>query len=516
MWRVAKLNPKSEMAGMLRFDVHPDASSTADVSLEGAYAFGQDGIPIRADLAADDGQLLCVKRVPGACGVGLVWPAGEVGRFLLPTTRLPERREPYALRVELARAQMARVAQKREEWGLFDYGGAAELNEQFAAVRGQFLAALTAADPAEAARRADRALRDGLALGERMALFHADILLARRKERAAQTFGCTADLSAYADAYLQRLFGCADFVHVPTPWKRIEPKEGTHEWEAIDRWMNTARRRRKGVTAGPLLSFEPAQLPEQLYLWEHDYDALRDVIYEHIQRVVHRYDRHVQVWNVVSGIHAHNNFNLTFEQLMELTRMSCRLVKTLAPQAKILIELAMPFGEFYARNQRTIPPLLYADMAVQSGVRFDAFGLPLCMGVGEDGLYVRDLLQISALLDEFVSLGKPVHVTACQVPSDVGPDAHDAWGGQKDPDQAGRWHGPWSERLQAEWLQAVCRIALSKPFVESVCWRDLADGQAHYLPHGGLCRRDLEPKAAYTELRNFRAALRGGRRGKSS
>ena len=31
---------------------------------------------------------------------------------------------PYILNVELARAQLMRIAQKREDWGLFDYPGA--------------------------------------------------------------------------------------------------------------------------------------------------------------------------------------------------------------------------------------------------------------------------------------------------------------------------------------------------------------------------------------------------------
>jgi hypothetical protein len=259
-----------------------------------------------------------------------------------------------------------------------------------------------------------------------------------------------------------------------------------------------------------LLSFEPANLPEWLYIWEHDYETVRDLIYEHIQRVVRRYQRQVAVWKVVSGVHAFNSFNLNFEQLMELTRMCCLLAKKLAPHSQVLIELVMPWGEYYARNQRTIPPMLYADMAVQSGVKFDAFGVQFLMGVPVDGHYVRDLLQVSSLLDEFVGFGKAVHVTSCEVPSDVIPDAWDAWGGKAQVPEGGKWHGPWSPRLQAEWLQAFYRVGISKPFVESICWRDLADYEGHFIPHGGLCRNDLSPKLAYRELRNFRASLAAG------
>lgn len=495
---------------MLRFDVYRNSGAAGDVDLAGAYVFGQDGVPIRADLTTSPSQITCTKRAAGACGLTLLWDAGPAGRYLLPTTRLPDRAQPYNLNVELARARILHLVQKREDWGLFDFADAAALNEQFHQARGKFIEALKADDPVAAAALADEALAAAITLGEKMALFHAGIFLGRRKVAAAaakHSLGCVVDLLSYEEGYTQRLRDGFDFISIPMPWKHTEPTEGEHQYDQIDSWVNWAAGAGKPVSAGPLLSFDPMAVPEWLYIWENDYEALRDLVYEHIQQVVSRYKTKVHVWNVVSGLHAHNTFNLSFEQLMELTRMSCLLVKKLAPRSRVMIELVCPWGEYYAQNQRTIPPLLYADMAIQSGVKFDAFGVRVCMGAPVEGLYVRDLLQVSSLLDEFVGFGKSVHVTACQVPSDVSPDAWDAWEGKSPASDAGQWHMPWSQRLQAEWLQAFCRISISKPFVESLCWRDLADYEGHFIPHGGLCRNDLEPKAAYNELRNFKAYL---------
>ncbi len=497
---------------MLRFDAFQNGEPAKDIDLSGAYLFGQDGIPLRADLAAAHGQISCIKRVPGASGLALLWLAGQAGRFLLPTCRLPEREEPYNLNVELARAQMMRIAQKREDWGLFDYADAAALNKECDTVRAKFTEALKAADdPAAAAALGDEALTAGLNLGEQIALYHAEIFINRRRAVGGAalrtTFGCTAVLDDINEPSQERLRETFDFIAVPTPWKHIEPKERLYEHSHIDAWVTWAGKHRKLVHAGPLLSFEPAQIPDWMYLWEHDYEALRDMVYEHVQRTVKRYERAVHYWKVVSGVHAFNNFNLTFEQLMELTRMTCQLVKKIAPRSQAVIELVMPWSEYYARNQKSIPPLLYADMAVQSGIRFDAFGVQVCLGAPVDGHYVRDLMQISAMLDEFLSLGKPLHVTACQVPSDIAADAGDAWSGEIEAHRAGQWHVPWSQRLQAEWLQGFFRVAISKPFVESVCWRDLSDSPGHFIPHGGLCTANLEPKLAYKELRNFKAWL---------
>ncbi len=495
---------------MLRFDVYRNGALAKETDLAGAYVFGQDGIPVRADLAAVKSQITCSKRVAGACGLALLWEAAPAGKFFLSTTRLPNRAKNYILNVELARAQILKLVQKREDWGLFDFPDAKALNKEFQKVRAAFVESLKADDPGQASMFADKALAAAITLGEKMALFHAQIFLNRRKNMPSATktnIGCVVDLLSFEERHLEHLRDVFDFVAVPMPWKHTEPQESKHQYAQIDSWVNWAGRARKPACAGPLVSFNPVDLPEWLYIWENDYESLRDVIYEHIQHVVKRYKDRVKVWNVVSGIHAHNSFDLSFEQLMELTRMSCLLVKKLSPQSKVIIELVMPWGEYYARNQRTIPPLLYADMAVQSGIKFDAFGVQICMGAPVEGLWVRDLMQISSLLDEFVGFGKTVHVTACQVPSDVTADAWDAWGGKHLPADAGYWHAPWSPRLQAEWLQAFSRISISKPFVESICWRDLADYEGHFIPHGGLCRNDMSPKLAYKELRNFRMSL---------
>jgi len=496
---------------MLRFDAYRDEAPVKNLDLAGAYVFGQSSVPVRAELTCRDGQISVNKRIPGACGLSLLWQAGDSGKYLLATTRLPDRAEPYNLSVELARAQIMRITQKQEDWGLFDYADAKDVNEKFRRIRREFIESLKADDPAKAAALADKALADAITLAEKIALFHAEIFLSRRRasrQAVARTgFGCMADLSPTTDQYRERLTEAFDFVSVPTPWKQTEPKEGQYKYDEIDAWIKWAVAAKKPIHAGPLLSFAQAHLPEWLYIWEHDYDALRELIYEHVQQMVQRYKKQVRLWRVVAGIHAQNSFNLTFEQLMELTRMSCLLVKQASPRSKVLIDLDLPWGEYYARNQRTIPPILYAEMAVQSGIKFDCFGLRVHMGVPVDGHYVRDLMQVSSLLDEFMKFSKNVHITACQVPSGVATDVRDAWGGAKPVPAAGQWHAPWSERLQADWLRAFYRIAISKPFVDTICWRDLADLQGHYVSHGGLCDENLDPKLSYKELRNFRAYL---------
>jgi len=282
------------------------------------------------------------------------------------------------------------------------------------------------------------------------------------------------------------------------------------------------------LRGAPLLCFTERHIPDWLYIWEHDFDTIRDLAFEHVRRVINRYGQHIQTWTVIRGIHAPTCFAFSFEQLMELTRMAAALCKQVSPRGTALVELVFPFGEYYARNQRTIPPLLYADMVVQSGVSFDGFGLRFQLGAPMDGMFARDLFAISTVLDLFAKLGKPLHITGVEVPSQTGAR------GESEPDQtpsstgAGYWHAPWNETIQAEWLQRFYEIALSKPFVESVTWESLWDSSAHSTEatgrtpkvsgmsdaasaagpgHGGLLRSDLVPKAAYKKFLEFRQSV---------
>src|SRR5450759_3647164 len=103
---------------MLRFDVFRQGQKAEQIDLTGAYLFGQDHIPVRAELAVQDNQITAIKRSAGPAGLALLWDCGSPGEFMLSTTRLPERGQPYNLCLELARARVMLLIQKREDWGL--------------------------------------------------------------------------------------------------------------------------------------------------------------------------------------------------------------------------------------------------------------------------------------------------------------------------------------------------------------------------------------------------------------
>ncbi len=487
----------------LRFKAFVNGKVVTSFDLEGAYLVGSDGVPLRAEIGQRGEEVLCLKRAQGPAGLSIVWHVQGFGRIMLETTRLPDEDRCYNLNVELARGRLMRIAQKREDWGLFDSTDAPEAGADIDRARDLFIEALKTQDEGKASQYADESLRLSCEAGEKLSLYHADLFLSRRLQGGTfgrRLFGCAVDLLSLNEHYCRRLLEGFDFLSVPIVWRRIQPKDKEYNWAQLDAWIDWLTKNRRSIKAFPLVAFNEANIPDWLYIWEHDFETVRDLVYEHINRIVQRYGSYVQSWDVISAIHADNCFNFNFEQLMELTRMAATLTKQLSPRSTTIIDLVAPWGEYFARNQRTIPPMLYADMAVQSGINFDAFGLQFYFGVAREGMYMRDLMQVSSLIDRLAALGKPLHITAVQVPSASTPDQGDAWGGAVSVEQGGYWHESWSEEIQARWLRDFIRVALSKPFVESITWRDLADSEGHYLPHGGLLNRDLTPKKAYNEL----------------
>ena len=519
----------------LLFEIYDQGRRRTDFRVRGGHAVGPESTPVPGRVEFSDGLLRVEdgagldygdghdadprdeaseysglpRSAAAAVGVALMWetPAGE---YLLETTRLPPGDEPYVLNVELARHRLMRLLQKQEDWNLWELPPAAAAVAKARAAQKIFAEALGLLhDRPAAASKADAALNMAVEAGEELALVHAELLLARRRRTGLprQPVGVRADVADDAPrnaAYRTALARGFDCVSVPVPWSQMQPDEGLFDTGGVDATIEFLARNRVPMVAGPLVDLTEGEVPEWLFIYEHDFETLRDLAFEYVKGAVTRYRRVVKLWNVVAGLHAAGGFGLTFEQMIELTRLLVGQVKNILPAARTIVTVRQPFGEYLAGRPESagmaggttaVPPMLYADMVSQSGVQVDGFGVEIVIGAPRRGRYCRDLFQISAMLDRFASLGKPVFVTAASCP--------DAGG-----EEAGRWRKPWSREQQAAWVREVVKLALSKPYVEHVAWADLADGNGATLPGGGLLGDDFQPKPAMDALQDLRPRLK--------
>lgn len=491
----------------MKFQVFKDGQLMSDFTLSAAYMFGADSIPLHATekIKFKNGIIDCKRKNYDSAGLALLWPVEGFGRILLPTTRLPNRKEPYILNVELARAKLMQTTLKREDWAIFEeansFAGLAHEAQDL------FIEALKKIkDPSEASRLADESLRKALIFSEKMASTHADVFLevrCRKKGLGRHSLGCCIDPALIGqEKYCKWLLEMFGFVTIPIAWGQIEPEQGRFDYSSIDRCLEALAGRRLAISVGPLLCFDEQYLPRWLPHGQWEFERIRESAYDFVSRMVSRYSRHIHAWRLINGMNACNHFAFNFEQIIEMTRTACLAARAADSKSRKIVEILMPWGEYYATDRETIPPLVYADMIIQSGISFDAFGVKLEFGIDKPGMHVRDLMQISSRLDFFAAVGKPVHITGVAVPGG-------SPGGDQDPTVAGMWRKPWDQTVQSEWIDTLYRIALGKPFVNSITYSSLADSDRLEIRESGLLATDFAPKEAFLTLAKMQKMIMG-------
>ncbi len=488
-------------------------------------------------------------------------PGSDGGVVTLQTCLLPEREQPYLLSLELARHRLMLVLNKLEDWALFDLPADDGRMQLFERARRAFTEALVAhatdaarnggENPytAESDRLARRALSLAVEASEAITLHQARAQFGKRMSgelaAAAARIGTPANALTDHEAAESRnaligsvgvilpsppqvgavvspesftpqlckavSLGC-DFMTIPMRWVEMEPTEGKYLFAKTDKWIEWAVRSAKvPLVGGPIVDFRRGSVPEWLYIWEHDYETLRELVYEHVKNIVTRYRRTIGTWTVCSGLHVNSNFTFSLEQVMDLTRLVVMVVRKLQPSGKIQVQIDQPWGEYYAYSPRAVPPMMYAEMIGQAGINPDLFSIRVEMGQPEPGRSTRDLMAFSAMLDRFAALDKPLSIGAVCVPAAPAPGTDAEVGSQMEP---GYWRKPWSPESQAAWMTGIMGIAVSKPYVHSVCWDELYepparpgtnDPESH---HHALLDRSGTPRPAFWRLAEIRQAIR--------
>jgi len=535
----------------------------AEGLIPGASIVGPDGVPATGNASVSGSVIRCEKTTTEAAALSLPvtldaralaavgavqLPDGSalapLGELVLQTCLLPERERSYLLTLELARHRMMLILNKLEEWRSFEIAADDPVMRLIDFARDAFTQALVASRAApepnpEAERLALRALWISIEASERfvaaqMALDFGAAARAAMHRNATEELDSTLPVlhptrpglvlptapslgtavwpGVYSDAAKALVTDSSDFITLPMRWVEMEPAEGEYAFARTDRWIEWAIRTAKlPVVAGPVVDFRPQSVPDWLYIWENDYDTLRELVYEHMKAVVTRYRRTVSRWTVCSGLHANRNFKFSFEQMIDLTRICVLVVRKLHPKAKVQVEIVEPWGEHHSADRRSLPPTLYAEMLAQAGIQFDALALRVQMGVPASGLTTRDLMAFSAMLDQYATLDRPVVLSAVGVPA----APIEAPTDDEPSVPAGSWRRPWSNQAQADWASAFMGVALSKPFVQSVCWQDLTDRPENVtargeMPKGALADADLNPRPVLGRMTELRSGLEHG------
>jgi len=489
--------------GVLKFRITPpDLPGLPD--LRKAYVTGLDRTPERLAVDLRPGLMICQRESPESGRLSVPWRVDGFGSPVLATATLAERADPYDLAVELARGELNDVRNQAADWVQMGLKAPPELEPLLAEARRAFARAATARDePAAAVARAQESLAATLRAGRVLAVAYTRQVLARRMEggtRLPTLLGCGLQGSPKSASWANTLPDAVNSARVHCAWSALEPAEGQFRWEEPDDQLAWCRKRKLSVSAGPLLEFRPAALPDWLWLWEGDFESISGMVEDMVRQAVTRYKGKVACWHVVGRPASGEILGLGEDEQIRLTAKALQVARQADPQAQLVVDLDRPWAEWMGSSPFRLGPLHLADSLARAELGLAGVGLEIAPGYSAPGSHMRDLFDFSRLLDLFALLNLPLHINLVAPSS----GAEDPRGDKDVRVDLTQWPGAPDEASQREWAAEWCAMAVAKPFVKSVTLMQAGDAQAHLFPHGGLFRADGMPKAAFFWLKTFR------------
>ncbi|HEY1379372.1 MAG TPA: endo-1,4-beta-xylanase [Gemmataceae bacterium] len=480
----------------------PSASAAAPDLDRACVAGGYDNMPAPTQVVRDPGAIRLVRDVDESGYLVVPWDVNGVGRFMGSSATLIERPDPYSLGVELARGKLNQLRGQVADWRAVGLQVPAELDEQIRAASLRFGRAATAPPSPAADADALAALELAYKAANDLVRVYTDQMFQARHQRQPKLdtlLGVRLN-GPVPPAAADPVAAAFNGVSLPMTWKAVEPTESQYKWEAVDAQLAWAAGKNLRITAGPLVDFSHAGLPDWLWLWEGDLPSLSSFMCDYVETAVGRYHRHVRRWHLTAASNVTSVLKLTEDDLLWLTARLAEAAWQIDPELELVIGVAQPWGEYMARAEHTYSPFVFADTLIRAGLKLAALDIEWVMGVTPRGSYCRDLLDASRVLDLYALLGTPLQVSLAY-PSSKGPDAladsHLSVG-------AGHWQGGFAPEAQADWAAEFTALAACKPFVRSAYWCHLSDAEAHQFPHCGLLDAAAKPKPALDRLRDLR------------
>lgn len=490
--------------GLMQFRFHPPEIAARLPELSSAYVTGQDRTPGRGAVEVRPGLLVCQRESPESGRLHVPWPVRGHGVPVVATATLAERQEPYDLAVELARGRLNDVRNQTADWAMLGLQVPPALESVIGEARRAFARAATSRDdPTTAAAQAQLSLAASLRACDVLMDSYIEQVLRRRREYAQRLptlISCTLSGDPRKSPIAETLRPCLNATRIDCTWARLAPSEGRIRWEEFDSQLSWTLSNRLVPTAGPLIELRPGALPDWLWLWSGDFDEILGMAVDVVRQAVTRYRGKVAIWHLVHRAGTGEILGLSEEQQVRLTARLIQVARQADPQVQLVVDFDRPWADWLSSGPFQLGPLHMADSLARAELGMTGIGLELAPGYGSPGSHLRDLLDVSRLLDLYALVNLPLDVTIV-LPSGAEPDPQADAGIEVRADQ---WPRPLDERRHRKWASRWIALAVAKPYVRSVNWAQASDSTPHLFPHGGLLRADDSPKPIVDWLRQFR------------
>jgi endo-1,4-beta-xylanase len=462
------------------------------------YLTDKNHLPCQGKIEIKDNEIIC-KSKEKHFALNLLFEAGKIGKIMMRTDIHSEN----ASRIDLLES----LIEGRRSQIVFELNKEGKMNKKF---KNQL-------DKIEELEADSDKLEKLMLLGEELVINNSKEKLQQKINSSktkdfmigGQAFGVEKG-EKYKNAHKNSFnLGIA-----PLYFFLLKPESRDKtNWQLTDKivkWLSNTGRPIKGH---PLIWLHKYARPE--WMLDLSYTELMNFLEGHITEVVNRYKDDIKMWDIINEIPAEdaNGFDLTINQLIEVTDMTSKLVKKLQPDAERIINFSEIFGAHsYEHEKPSVPPTYLLELLEKKGVEYESIGLQFYMGMKKE-FTCRELMDISQTVDRFTEFDKDVHFSELGWPSKHDVDPYCFFTADH-PEVAGRWHRDWDEELQAEFLEKIYALFASKPNARSITWWDLTDNGHHedigsrFIPFAGLTRRDFSEKPALKSLKKFKRTIK--------
>lgn len=492
--------------GVLKFRLTPPDLSERLPDLKRAYITGLDRTPERMNVELRPGLMICHREAPESGRMHVPWPVPGVGVPFVATATLVERAEPYDLAVELARGKLNDVRTQAFDWVHLGLKLPAEVEQDLSTAKRSFAKAATSRNQPElATKSAQEALAAAFRAGKLLSEAYTVQVLRKRTEgnpKLPSLLACGLQGDPSRSGWGSLAAPAFNAGRIRCSWADLAPGEGQFRWAEFDAQLDWCRKQNWLPMAGPLLDLRPTSLPDWLWLWAGDPEAITTMVLDLVRQAVTRYKGLVATWHLVARPATGEVLGLNEEEQIRLTARVLQVARQIDPATPMIVDFDRPWAEWLGQSNFQLGPLHLADSLSRAEIGLSGVGLEIAPGYGPPGSHLRDIFEFSKLLDLYALLNLPLYVSLA-IPSAAGPDPKAEKGVSV---ELGQWPKAPDESMQRSMAQSWIALAMAKPFVRSVCWRQVSDAEPHLFPHAGLFRPDGQPKALLPWLQDFRKA----------
>jgi hypothetical protein len=467
---------------------------------------GPDFMPSPTTIRLQDRLLTAWRENDDTGALHAPWPLPDEGSLHFGTGTLLERNRPYDLALEIARGKVNQVRSQAADWSHHGIQLSADIEATCRAASDAFIAA--ACERGSVARSQDNSLRaiaSAAAAGGKLAQAFAEQAIAQRMQqqpRLNTALGCCIGGRVPSAAETALLSDAFNAVRLQLGWGELCTGPGKVDWERADAIVHWARAQDFVLSAGPLIDFAPGQLPPWTKSQPLDSDTMAALARDYVSQVVRRYRQDIMVWEVAASANWSPLPPLQEDDLVAATALALAAMRQADPKLRLVLNLGKPWGDYLAQGEKQYSPLVFADSFLRSNLNVNAIELEVVVGVQPRGSHARDLIDFSRLLDLYSVLAMPLHITlGC--PGAALSMSETLPGSALATEHVGEWSGD----RQAAWAERFARLAMAKPYVESITWLQWNDSSPPALPGCGLCQPNGQPRPALAALRNLRKSF---------